>query len=465
MDATVAGKLRVQIRGGTLEHEASGARLTLDGDTSRVVVGRGESCHLRLKDDRQVSAAHCEFMATERGVCVRDLTSKNGTWVNEVLLGPNQHAFLRKPATLRLGDATLTFTPKKEAGEREIGGRFGLLDSRSVKMGEVFDRLEKIARLTAAIHITGETGTGKNYLARAIHNQSARATKPFTLIDCSSIPPTLAEAELFGYSKGAFTGATKAKASPFLEASGGTVFLNEVGDLPLDIQAKLLHVVDEQEIKPIGQNQYQKVDVRIISATVHDLAARVNAGLFREDLHARLTATRVELPPLRERKEDIEPLVKRILSELGHEDLFESISPETLAWLVNRPWTGNVRQLRRVVMNGVELARHGVIDIEMGYSLGPAESAHVAAKADSNPAFVAITAQGTSHEAVVEQASRILLGALHRESNGNVSEIARRAGISRDYARELLQKYGLRDVAAPPRRKKDDSRDSEDDNE
>ncbi len=452
MDATVAGQVRLKITGGALACKETGAVLVVGDD--RRIVGRGSSAHLQL-DDRRVSTAHCELVATDRGVLIRDLGSKNGTWIGDLLLGPHQYALLRHPATVRVGGTVLEFIPRP-VGERELARRFGLLESRSTRMQQVLDQLQKLAGVTATVHITGESGTGKGYIAKALHDSSPRASKPFVVIDCAAIPPSLAEAELFGHEKGAFTGATRRKESPFVDADGGTVFLDEVGDLPLEMQARLLRVVEEQEVKSVGQNQYRKIDVRVVSATLRDLAGRVNAGQFREDLYSRLTAARIELPPLRHRREDIEPLTKQILADLGREEVFDEIAAGTLAWLKERDWTkGNVRQLRQVLKLALELSRGGPLDIEAAYALNGGNAEVVARTTSESPTeavFKALTARGTSHEAVTREASRILFEHLVRETDGNLSEMCRRADVSRPFLRDLLSRLGLREVE-PPRRK------------
>lgn len=459
MDATVVGQLRVKIRGGTLEHVASGTRIEIDDEHTRLV-GRAESCALRLASDSLVSGTHCEFIATERGVLVRDVGSKNGTRINDVLLTQNQHVFLTRPAKIKVGNSELDFTPTK-GEEREVAGKFGPFESRSTKMGRVFDRLQQIAMLSSSsVHIAGETGTGKSFFAKKIHNASNRAHKPFVIVDCAALPQSTAAAALFGYVRGAFTGADpRGQVSPFVEADGGTIFLDEIGDLSLDVQAALLRAVDEHEIKALGQNQYRKVDIRIISATKFDLAARVNAGQFRDDLYARLTAARVELPPLRQRPEDIEPLVQQLLTEFGRPDLFGAIPDETRRWLSQKYWMGNVRQLRQVVNHIVDLAKSGshrdVKEIvETAYALGPNDPDAVLGKAstDSSPLPV-LTTHGTSLRAVHDHAGRLLLEMLHREEQGRVVDIARRAKISQDQARKLLDRYGLREIEAPRRGK------------
>jgi DNA-binding NtrC family response regulator len=455
MDATVAGPLHVKIRGGTLQHTESQATLTIDDEPR--IVGRGPSCALRLTD-RRVSTAHCEVMATDRGVLLRDLGSTNGTWVGEAMVGPRQYVLLRRATTLRLGDTELAFAPTAPE-TRALARSVGTFESRSLRMQRVLDQILRLAEVTAAVHITGESGTGKGFVARALHDHGPRASKAFVVIDCAALAPSLVEAELFGYEKGAFTGATRRKESPFVDGDGGTVFLDEIGDLPLDMQARLLRVVDEGEVKSVGQNAYRKVDVRIVSATLHDLAARVNVGLFREDLYSRLTAARIELPPLRDRREDIEPLVRRIFASLGRAEVLDELTPAHFVWLGERPWTkGNVRQLRQVIKLALDLRRNGPLDIEGAYAMnGGGDVARApASSADrtGDDAFAVVTAKGTSHAAVTREASRILFERLVRETNGNVSEMCRRADVSRPFLRDLLSKLGLREVEAPRRKRR-----------
>jgi DNA-binding NtrC family response regulator len=456
MDATVAGRFRVRITGGVLTHTGSGKSVVV-GDEGPRLVGRGESCHLRL-EDRLVSTAHCELVATERGVLIRDLGSTNGTRINDVTLGPSQYALLRRPAKIRLGGSDLEFSPKV-GEERELVGRFGAFETRSAKMGLVFGLLEKVVRLSSSVHITGEIGTGKGYFAEQIHKLGARANRPFQIIDCAAIPAALAEAELFGHEKGAFTGAIGAKLSPFVEADGGTVFLDEIAELPLEVQARLLRVVDAQEVKSVGQNRYRKVDVRIISATKHNLAARVNQGLFRDDLYSRLTAAHIVIPPLRERIEDIEPLISHMLSEFGNPALGEEIPPEKIAWLKRLPWTGNVRQLRHVVRNLVDLTRAGsdtdiATAVETAYELGPAErplggatgaASTSTSEGHASPGvFEMLTANGTDLSKVQEQAIRVVLDRLFRDTGGELGRLVELTGASRNYVSDLLDRFGLR---------------------
>jgi DNA-binding NtrC family response regulator len=448
VEPTQAGPLRVTLRGGTLEEPKSRVVITIDDAPVRV--GRGESCDLRL-EDRLVSTVHCELVPTDLGVLVRDLGSKNGTWIGDVVLGPDQYGYMRRATTLVVGDTRLSFTPGPPT-HRELARRLGQLESLAPLMQRVVDTVQKVAAIDVAVHITGESGTGKGYVARAIHDNSERASKPFVVIDCSAIQPSLAEAELFGYEKGAFTGSIKRKESPFVDAEGGTVFLDEVGDLPVEVQAKLLRVVDEQEVKSVGQNRYRKVNVRIVSATLHNLSDRVNKALFREDLYNRLCATQVTLPPLRARREDIEPLTKQILTDLGRPDAFDTIAPATLDWMKKRDWEkGNVRQLRQVLKLAVDLARGGRIDIEAALHMNTGGDLAVPATDETRSELLynALTVRGTSHKAVTDEASRVLFERLVRETGGNLVHMCRRAEVSRPFLRDHLQQLGLRDIPLP----------------
>jgi DNA-binding NtrC family response regulator len=447
-ESTVLGALRVLVRGGTLEHPRAGTSVMIGDQPVRI--GRGESCEFRV-DHRTVSAVHCELVSTELGVMLRDLGSKNGTVVGDVELGPDQYAYLRRETSIVLGDVALRFTPGPTR-VRELARGFGELESRSPAMQRVIDSVKKLASIDVAVHITGETGTGKGFIARLIHDHGERASKPFIVIDCGAVQPSLAEAELFGYERGAFTDAVRRKESPFIEADGGTVFLDEVGNLPLDVQAKLLRAVEEQEVKSIGQNRYRKVNVRVLSATLHNLGERVNQRLFREDLYNRLCATQIALPPLRARREDIAPLTERILSELGRPDAFDAIPRATLDWMTQRDWDkGNVRQLRQVLKVAVGLAHGGPLDIEAALRLTPAGDAALvpADNSGSEVVYNVLTARGTSYAAFVNEASRVVFRRLVRETGGNLVEICRRAELSRPFLRDLLAKLELRTILPP----------------
>lgn len=449
MDATVAGPTRMALRGGTLEHRESG-RVVEIGDGA-VTIGRGSSCDLQL-DDRQISTAHCRFLATDLGALVEDLGSRNGTFVGKARLRAHSAVYLREPAELRVGRTTLLFAPR-ELSRRELPASFGCLESRSPRMRQVLAHLLKIAPLPTAVLITGESGTGKEYVARALHAASPRASKPFVVIDCASIAPSLIESTLFGHEKGAFTGATTKRVSPFMDANGGTVFLDEIGELPPEAQARLLRLVAEKEFQSVGQNRYTKVDVRVLSATLRDLADAVNTRKFREDLYHRLSQTRVELPPLRDRLEDVEILARRALVDMGRLDVARELTESTVEQLSRFTWTGNVRQLKDVLtIAAARWEKSQTLDVEEAYTLSGGarglSSSSLRAKVPSN-VFDALTTRGTRLEDVMADARRIVLSVLYKRARGSVSEVARLAGVSRRHAREQLEVLGIR---APERR-------------
>jgi len=217
----------------------------------------------------------------------------------------------------------------------------------STAMRQVFELLDPLARSEVTITLIGETGTGKDVLARTIHQQSARADGPFVVFDCGAVAQNLAESELLGHERGAFTGASASHSGAFERADGGTLFLDEVGELPLDLQTRLLRVLGNRCIRRVGGTQDRPVDVRIVAATNRDLQAEVSAGRFRQDLYFRLAAAVVQVPPLRDRCEDIPVLVSRLLEDLGHRDV--EVTKPALAVLMGRPWPGNVRELKNAL--------------------------------------------------------------------------------------------------------------------
>jgi DNA-binding NtrC family response regulator len=217
----------------------------------------------------------------------------------------------------------------------------------SPAMRRVFELIEPLARAEVSITLMGETGTGKDVLARTIHNHSLRSSGPFVVFDCGAVAQNLAESELLGHERGAFTGALASHSGAFERAHGGTLFLDEIGELPLELQTRLLRVLGNSSVRRVGGTQDRPMDVRIIAATNRDLQAEVNAGRFRQDLYFRLAAAVVQVPALRDRPEDIPVLVTRLLEDLGHRDV--DVTPATLAVLRSRPWPGNVRELKNAL--------------------------------------------------------------------------------------------------------------------
>src|SRR3954465_12202445 len=329
------------------------AGLVRDIEASVIRIGARRGNDVQLTDSK-VSGLHCEIRLDDRGYRLRDLDSTNGTYVsqlrvNDVYIQPGTH--------IALGGTRLKFEPLGDSVEIELSDtdRFGSMIGRSVKMREMFARLEKLARSDATVLVTGETGAGKELVAEALHDHSPREKGPFVVLDCGSIPPNMIESELFGHERGAFTGATAAYPGAFERAHGGTVFLDEIGELPLAMQPKLLRVLERKEVRRVGGAKTIEVDVRIVAATNRDLGVEVNRGRFREDLYYRLAVARVHVPPLRERKDDLPLLIEHILATTPNGKT-ASIAQETIDLMSKHDWPGNVRELRNVIERAVLLS-------------------------------------------------------------------------------------------------------------
>jgi DNA-binding NtrC family response regulator len=427
---------RAEIRGGTLRvHRARSTEPTLHIDHETRVVGRNAACDLVL-DDRKVSAIHVELVATERGVRVRDLGSRNGTFVGDTRVA---EVYLTRHTILTLGESALEFAPTapEHALVSDIA-EFGPLVGKSASMRAIFERCRQAAPTDLSVLILGETGCGKELVAAAIHRASTRAKKPFIVVDCSAIAPGLAESALFGHERGAYTSAEGRRISPFVEADGGTIFLDELGELPLDIQPKLLRALAEKRVKALGSNTWRPVDVRVIAATRRDIAREVNANTFRSDLYFRVAQLTMELPSLRERLEDIPALVQKMSRELGDPHVFERITNDSLQRLMRHDWPGNVRELRNVLAVALAFAKEGPIDLAT--YLAPLARA-------GEP----VTSTGPTGGRMYQDAKREVLArfereyftALSAECGGNVSEIGRRAAMERAHVRTYLRRHGI----------------------
>jgi two-component system, NtrC family, response regulator GlrR len=301
-----------------------------------------------LLDERTVSRFHCEVFVDEKGnPWVKDLGSRNGTVVDGV---PVKEAALRSGSLLQLGRVSLRFELSGEKNRIAVSEHksFGSLVGGSIAARSSFALMERAAASDVTVLLEGETGTGKSQAAESIHRMSTRRDHPFRVVDCGAIPANLLESELFGHEKGAFTGATTRRVGVFEEARGGTVFLDEIGELPTELQPKLLRVLEAREIRRLGTNAYLPVDVRLIAATNRDLRAEVNAGRFRPDLYFRLAVVKITVPPLRQRPEDIPAIAEKMLAALGVDPrVRESLKdPVFLAQLQRAAWPGNMRELR-----------------------------------------------------------------------------------------------------------------------
>lgn len=308
---------------------------------------------------------------------------------------------------------------------------------RSKKMQEVLALVERVAPTNSTVLIGGESGVGKDLIARAIHQNSRRAAGPFIKINSTAIPDTLFESELFGFERGAFTGALASKPGKFELADKGTLFLDEIGDVPAAIQVKLLRVLQEREFERLGGTKTLKVDIRMIAATNRDLRAALEEGTFREDLYYRLNVVPIDIPPLREHKEDIPDLVNHFLARFAadSEKEIEGITPAALDALMEYHWPGNVRQLENSVERAVALSRGRVID-EKDIHLDTRQSKSGAA-ASSN--------QFLPEGMTLEQWEDNMIREALRRANGNKSQAARLLGLSRNALRYRLGKLGVAD--------------------
>jgi Nif-specific regulatory protein len=330
------------------------------------------------------------------------------------------------------------------AFRRDLARRAGFAEmiGNAPVMADVFRLMESAAASPIAVIVEGETGTGKELVARGIHGAGARADAPFVAVNCAAVPETLLESELFGYRRGAFTGATQDQRGLFEAASGGTIFLDEIGEMPPAMQAKLLRVVQESEVVPVGDRRPRRIDVRVISATNRELAAEVARKNFREDLFYRLAAFPIRLPPLRERRDDIPLLAARFLTAAAarHGKRMPGFEPVALALLGGFSWPGNVRELQNEIERAVALARDGE-------TIGPQ---HLSAKLAGGPGGGAAAGPREEPDAAPLRAARAAFEARHiarvlREHGGNVTHAAEALGLSRFMLQKKMKEYGLRE--------------------
>jgi DNA-binding NtrC family response regulator len=342
--------------------------------TGTLYIGRGPRCAIRL-DDASVSRTHAALHVDDDGVELEDLESRNGTWLGNTRLPTHERGRLEIGKACRVGGTVMLLhhggpsDPLRISGSPAVPSHAeGDVDDAPLIIAPTMVQLRKLAEQVAGGDITvlvlGETGVGKEVVARMIHRASRRARKPFVAVNCPAMPEALLESELFGYDKGAFTGAMSAKTGLLLGAEGGTVFLDEVGELPLGVQAKLLRVLEDRLVRPVGAHDARPIDVRFVAATNRDLDAEVQRGTFRRDLFFRLSGIALTVPPLRDRPDDIDPLAEHFLMRscalMGLANGAQ-ISPEALEHLHAHSWPGNVRELRNVIERAALLSSGGTI--------------------------------------------------------------------------------------------------------
>jgi two-component system, NtrC family, response regulator HydG len=335
-----------------VEGPDAGASLTLtEQDCSRILVGQSDACDVKLAD-ANASRRHACFEVVEIGLRVTDLGSTNGTYVDRVRV---VEAILSGGETVRVGSTSFRIESTREAGKApiELANGFGGLVGQSPQMRRLYPLCRRLAASDVPVVIEGETGTGKEVLAEALHEEGTRGNGPFVVFDCTAVPPSLLESELFGHERGAFTGATATRRGVFEQASGGTLLIDEIGDLDLALQPKLLRAIERSEIRRVGGDRWISVDVRIIAATRRNLDREIQAGRFRDDLFHRIAVCRIELPPLRDRRKDI-PILVRHFYERANAD-WRGLRADLLARWVDAPWLGNVRELRNAVARHIAL--------------------------------------------------------------------------------------------------------------
>jgi transcriptional regulator with GAF, ATPase, and Fis domain len=398
--------------------------------TGRTTIGSAPGAQVRIAD-REVSRLHAELEPTDRGTWVRDLGSRNGTFVDNLQVAA---AMVPDGARIRVGrtDVVLRYPPEGSPVDLWAEDHFGSLIGASTPMRELFAQMSRVAQSDAPVLILGETGTGKELAARAIHDSSARRSGPFVIVDCAALASSLIEGELFGHSRGAFTGAVAARAGSFETANGGTIFLDEIGELPSELQPKLLRVLESRTVKRLGESEHRPIDVRLVAATHRDLQRMVNAGAFREDLYFRIAVLPLVLPPLRARKDDIPLLFRHFLA--GRRPV-EPVSEHELAEM---PWLGNVRELRNFVERACAIGAKGAM------RSGPAAVAVVGSAMDAGAPPVPFEQPFKEfRERWIDHGEREYLRRLLDRHGRNVPAAAEAAGLDLTYVYRLIRKHGL----------------------
>jgi len=417
----------------------------------RVTVGTAAENTLVLTDP-QVSRRHLELRVTDGGFQVVDLDSTNGTHYRGARI---HQADLGVGAEVRVG-ATVLRLERGSVSQEEVttSEAFGGLIGRSPAMQRVYGLLAAVAPTDATVLIQGETGTGKELVAQQVHRGSPRRERPFAVVDCASLPPGLIESELFGHERGAFTGAVTEREGAFEKCRGGTVFLDEIGELPLELQTRLLRVLDQRTVKRVGGGLQRRVDVRIVAATNRDLAGEVRAARFRQDLYYRLAVVRIVLPPLRRRREDIPLLARHFLYQAGCADPDRVLTAEVMEVLGSRRWEGNIRELRNVIERAMVLSdgSEGPLDEQtiegtanrvVAPLPGSPEDAHPGWLARVLPNALLQLPYKKVKQLLVSELENLYIRRLHEQHGDNISRIAQEAGVDRHLVRKVLQRQGL----------------------
>ncbi len=398
---------------------------------ARAVVGSGDGVDIVVSDPA-VSRLHAEFDLRDGAVWVRDLGSRNGTFVSGVLVA---HACVPDGGRVRVGSSVLNISRDAPPASVPLWphATYGPLLGGSVAMRELFARVDRIAQTDLTVLILGETGSGKELVARALHDASPRRAGPFVVVDCAALPENLLEGELFGHARGAFTGAVAARAGAIEAADGGTVFLDEIGELPIGMQPKLLRTLESHSVRRIGEHEYRRIDVRFVSATNRDLRMLVNTGGFREDVYFRLAVVPISIPPLRSRPEDLVLLAEHFAESIRPGAV---LSDALLREIRSRPWMGNVRELRNFVSRAVALGSADALAFD-ARGAEPSGVSHGAPVVDLDRPFKEI------RDDWVDALEREYIRGLLERHQRNVASVATAAGLDRTWVYRLIKKHDL----------------------
>jgi transcriptional regulator with GAF, ATPase, and Fis domain len=402
------------------------AGLTMDLAGSAVRIGTSEESDLVLSDE-SVSRHHCEIIPTLNGIRVRDANSTNGVVIGNLWI---TDATFDGPTHIELGNTVIVVTPLEEKVDREQLDidHFGDLLGTSPQMQELFADLARISATDLSLLVEGETGTGKELVADSVHRASPRASGPFVTFDCSSVAASLVESELFGHERGAFTGAVGTRIGVFEQANAGTIFLDELGELPKDLQPKLLRVLEKRAVRRVGGNRTIPIDVRLICATNRNLRAEVRRGAFREDLYFRVAGARAHVPPLRERMSDLTLLVEHFLASATPPRTLKEVPEHIWTMFRSYRWPGNVRELRNAVQRML-VTPDRVLESD-------------ASAGDPIMVQECVPLRVARREAIEAFECNYLTGLLAM-ADGNVTRAAAIAEVSRQIIHLMISKHGL----------------------
>jgi two-component system response regulator HydG len=422
-----------------LEGADRGKSLVLDGSMpARVLVGTSPTCELRLSDP-EVSRRHASLEIVGKRLRILDLDSTNGTHVDRVVV---VGALLEGSELIRVGRTTLQIVrlPSSPGPPLPAVASFGRTLGGSAEMRRLYPLCSRLAASTVPVIIEGETGTGKEVLAESLHEEGPRADRPFIVFDCTAVPPNLVESELFGHERGAFTGAVSSRKGVFEQAHGGTLLIDEIGDLDLALQPKLLRVLERSEVRRVGGDRPIRVDVRVLSATRRDLDREVQVGRFRDDLFHRLAVARVELPPLRKRRGDIPLLAHHFAQQMSAGAC--ALAADLVGRWEDFAWPGNVRELRNAVSRQILLGELATDDLRSGLGDDTPPRVHVVTDASPGDDVVQRVLElnlplVAARQRIIDDFERRYIADLLAKHGGSVARAAKASGVARRHFQRL----------------------------